>query len=137
MVLFILRCHVYASVLLVYFIDKVHFCILQNFCFDKNELSIDDSSPALQKLVSNQSSLEWECSSPSWHLQLTWIWYKLKRDLHIDKTVCVCVCVCVYCPGCQYEASVYANGESFQSPKTPCDDCRCSVSTHSYRIIIH
>ncbi|XP_043120875.1 kielin/chordin-like protein isoform X2 [Puntigrus tetrazona] len=35
---------------------------------------------------------------------------------------------CSVCDGCQYEGRVYANGESFQSPTAPCEQCRCSDS---------
>ncbi|XP_048024021.1 kielin/chordin-like protein isoform X2 [Megalobrama amblycephala] len=33
---------------------------------------------------------------------------------------------CPVCDGCQFEGRVYADGETFQSPKGSCEECRCS-----------
>uniref|UniRef100_A0A9J8B1X1 Kielin cysteine rich BMP regulator n=1 Tax=Cyprinus carpio carpio TaxID=630221 RepID=A0A9J8B1X1_CYPCA len=33
---------------------------------------------------------------------------------------------CPVCDDCQYEGRVYPNGEPFQSPTAPCEECRCS-----------
>ncbi|XP_048024025.1 kielin/chordin-like protein isoform X3 [Megalobrama amblycephala] len=33
---------------------------------------------------------------------------------------------CPVCDGCQFEGRVYADGETFQSPKGSCQECRCS-----------